>query len=290
MSAVISLSEADVPAAWRQQVAGYAQIGFARRAGVDRLRHLAHHDPLRVLFPQPARGDIPVAALVNSSGGMVGGDRLDISFSVEDGARGMGLASAAEKIYRSSGAACEIDVTLHAGPNSWLEWVPQETILFEGARFRRRTRVTLEPGARLLAGELMIFGRAAHGETLTHGLVRDRWEVRSGGRLVWADALHMDGDLAEPLSADAGFAGARAYATLIFAADDAPDYLDRARELQDRGNTEIRRSASCVNGLLVLRWLGREPDRVRAAYGEFWGAFRQHAAALLPTLPRLWYV
>lgn len=275
---------------WRQQVHGHAAVRFARRAGADRLTHLAHHDPLRVLFPRPARGDIPLAALVNSSGGMVAGDRLDIAFSVGAGARGMALGSAAEKIYRSPAAACEITVTLEAGAGAWLEWLPQETILFEGARFRRCNRVNLAADAQLLAGEILIFGRAAHGEDLTSGAIADRWELYREGRLVWADILRMEGDLTRVLHAPAGLAGARAMATLIYAGPDAADMLSVARDLLPVSDADLRVAASVVNDVLVLRWLGNAPEHLRVAYGAFWGAMRARLARLPATLPRLWYI
>lgn len=275
---------------WRQQVHGHAEVTFARRAGADRLTHLAHHDPLRVLFPAPARGDIPLAALVNSSGGMVAGDRLDIAFSVGPGAHGMALGAAAEKIYRSPAAMCEIAVTLEAGEHAWLEWLPQETILFEGARLRRCNQVNLAAGARLLAGEMLIFGRAAHGEDLTSGAIEDRWALYREGRLVWADILRMQGELTRPLRAAAGLAGARAVATLIYAGPDAADMLSVARDLLPAPGGDIRVAASVVNGVLVLRWLGGAPERLRVAYGAFWGAMRAHLAGLPAALPRLWYI
>ncbi len=293
--AELSVSSSVGPAAvtaqsWRQQVHGHAAISFARRDGADRLTHLSHHDPLRVLFPAPARGDIPLAALVNSSGGMVAGDRLDIAFSVGAGARGMALGAAAEKIYRSPAAACEIAVTLEAGAGAWLEWVPQETILFEGARFRRCNRVKLAADARMLAGEMLIFGRAAHGEDLTRGAVEDRWELYRENRLVWADILRMEGDLTRPLHGRAGLAGARAIATLIYAGPDAADMLTVVRDLLPQSDDDFHVAASVVNGVLVLRWLGFAPERLRVAYGAFWGALRARLARLPAALPRLWYI
>lgn len=285
-----AFSDSSPMPSWRQQVHGHAVISFARRDGADRLTHLSHHDPLRVLFPAPARGDIPLAALVNSSGGMVAGDRLDIAFSVGAGARGMALGAAAEKIYRSPAAACEIAVTLEAGAGAWLEWVPQETILFEGARFRRCNRVKLAADARLLAGEMLIFGRAAHGENLTTGAIEDRWELYRDDRLVWADILRMEGDLTRPLQGRAGLAGARACATLIYAGSDAADMLVVARDLLPQSDDGFRVAASVVNGVLVLRWLGFAPERLRVAYGAFWGALRARLAGLPAALPRLWYI
>ena len=177
-------------------VHGVAEIGYAR-AG---LKHLYQHDPLRVLFPAPPRGEVPTAVVVTTSGGLVGGDRLDVTATTGPGASALITAQAAEKVYRSTGADCRIDVRLGAAENSWLEWLPQETILFEGSRMRRLTRVDVKGGGRLLAGEMLVFGRHASGERLTSGLIRDAWEVRRDGRLSWADALHMDGDLQAVLS------------------------------------------------------------------------------------------
>jgi len=173
-------------------VQGAAEIGFIRKQGETRLDHLFQHDPLRVLFPAPAPGEPPCAVLVTTSGGMVGGDHLNVSVSAGPGTTALAMAQAAEKIYRSAGEDSKIDVRLSVGQDAWLEWLPQETILFDGARMRRRTAIDLEPGARILAGEILVFGRIASGERLSQGLVREEWNVRRQGRLIWADALHLE--------------------------------------------------------------------------------------------------
>lgn len=208
---------------------GAASVRFAVRDGRTRLADLYQRAPLRVLFPDPPPGDVLGAAIATTSGGLVGGDRLAIGIEVGNGARAQVSAQAAEKVYRSTGADVRIEVRLSVGAGAWLEWLPQETILFEGARLRRLTAIDIAPGGRLMAGEMLAFGRAARGESLTRGLVRDVWEVRRDARLVWADALHMAADLAAPLDHPAGFGGARAYATAIYVGDGAVDHLDAAR-------------------------------------------------------------
>lgn len=269
--------------------AAVADLRFEFRHGQTRLAHLHQKAPLRVLFPDTPDGDIPTAALVNTGGGLVGGDHLAVSAEAGPWARGLVVAQAAEKAYRSAGPDCVLDVTLRAQAGSWLEWLPQETIVFQGARLRRATRVEVAPQGRLLAGEILAFGRRARGENLTEGLLRDTWEVYRGDRLVWADALHLDGDLAEMLGHAAGFAGATACATAIYVGDDAVERLDLARSLlNDSG--DVRCGATVVNGVLVLRWLAPDTAPLRTSFASVWSGFRASVAELPGKLPRLWYV
>ncbi len=272
-------------------VHGAASVSFIRDdAGGTRLAELYQRDPLRVLFPTVPDGDVPTAVLVTTSGGLVGGDRLEVSASVGDGARAMAFGQAAEKIYRSAGATSRIDIELAVDRDGWLEWLPQETILFEGARLKRRTRLDLAPGGRALAGEILVFGRIAGGERLRTGYVRDAWEVRRQGRLAWADALQLEDAIGEAFADPASFDGAVAYATLVYA-DDAPEVrLDLARSLLDGDGDGLRAAATVVNGVLVARWLGRDAERLRRAYGNFWAAFREAVAGLPGRLPRLWHM
>src|SRR5437868_3481164 len=138
-------------------VAGIAEIGFVRRDGATRLAHLYQHDPLRVLSPVPEPGDIPLAVLLTTSGGLVAGDRLTISARLEEAAMAQVTAAAAEKIYRSTGATTSIAQHLSVGEGAWLEYLPPETILFDGARLRRETIVELGPEAGFLGGGILVF-------------------------------------------------------------------------------------------------------------------------------------
>jgi len=271
------------------QVQGTAEVGFARRGASTRLKHLYQTDPLRVLFPHSAAEELPTAVIASTAGGLVGGDRLDIRISVGAEAQALATLQAAEKCYRSSGPTSLITVELNAEENSWLEWLPQETILFENARLRRLTKVTLQPGARLLAGEMLVLGRLAGGEKFSRGLLRDAWQVRRNGRLCWADGLHLEREIEPLLTSPAGFNGCRCCGTAIYAADDAGDFLDVARELLP-AEAGLRVGATFVGGLLLIRWLGREPLQLRNHFGRFWADFRNQVAGLPAQLPRLWHV
>jgi urease accessory protein len=133
-----------------------------------------------------------------------------------------------------------------------------------------------------------VFGRIARGERLTRGLVHDAWQVRRSGRLVWADALHLDGAVDATLAAPAGFDGAAASAMLVYAASDAHAYLDRVREAIAASGA--RGGATLIGDLLLMRWLGRDPAGVRRAYTETAGRLRRASAGLPETLPRLWHI
>ncbi len=273
-------------------VAGRAHIEFGHRDGATHLATLDQSDPLRILFPHVAAAEPATGTLVTTSGGLVGGDALSIGMRGAANTAARIVGQAAEKIYRSTGADVTIEVSLDASDGAWLEWLPQETILFEGARMRRRTRVEVGTGARLLAGESIVFGRTAMGESMTRGLARDAWEIRRDGRLVWADALHLEGDVAADLRASAGFGDAHAFASLVYVADDAGAQLVAARELLDDAALDegLRAAATCVGDVLVVRWLGHEARALRDAYGAFWSAFRNRIAGYPAAMPRLWHM
>ena len=261
---------------------GAVEIVFAARG----LAHLYQRTPCRVLFPAPEPGDLPIAALLTTSGGLAGGDRLSMSIAARAGARAIATTAAAEKIYRSLGPDSRIDIQLAVEAGGWLEYLPQETILFDGARLQRHCAVDLAPGANLLAAEMVVFGRTAHGERFTRGLLHDAWRIRVGGKLVWVDALRLDGDIAAQLDAPAGFAGAAAFAIAIYAGSAAGDYLSLARELAAEGN--CRGGATLVNGILVARFLNPRADTVRRALAHYIASLRNAAAGLPAALPRLW--
>ena len=278
------------PPALAERRDGEVRLDLKRASdGTTVLADLYQAQPLRVLFPYAARGDIFQAAIACVSGGLVGGDRLDMTVRLGDGTRAMVIGQAAEKIYRSLGADCWIETALHAGRGSWLEYLPQETILFDGARLRRRTQLRLEDGARCLTGGILVFGRAARGEKLRHGLVHDVWEFRdAAGRLKWKDALHLDGNIETLLNRPATFGGAAAYGSLIYAGEDAASHLQSVRNMAAVDGLRI--GATAFRGLLIVRLLGANALALRDAFAKIWKTLRAGAGGLPPALPRLWSI
>ena len=273
--------------------AGAAEIRFARRDGVTHLAHLYQRDPLRVLFPVPAAGDPPVAVIVTTSGGLVAGDRLDIRVELAAGAAAHVTASAAEKVYRSTGRTTTIKQTLSIGPGAALEFLPPETILFDGARLRRETIIDLAPGSAFLGGDIVVFGRRARGERFANGFLREVWELRRNGYLVWGDALHLDDDVGRIIDDPACFDGAAAFATMIFSppAGDVRSLLDGARVVQGVcATTGLRAGATTIAGAVIARWLASDAAVLRRAYADLACHFRSAALGLPPRLPRVWHV
>ena len=268
---------------------GSASLSFEAAHGDTTIGELYQHNPLRMLFPRRVANEPLTGVLVTTSGGLVGGDQLDIRISSNRGTTGRILAQAAEKIYRSTGADSRIKIQLRAEPDSWLEWLPQETILFDSARLRRSTTITAAPGARLLCGEMIVLGRTAMGERMNQGLLHDAWDVYWDGRLVWSDALHLNSGFERVSNAPAGLDGAHACASILYIGDDANQHLKQARILIDEVvDAPMRVAASCIGKVLVIRWLGQDSLQLRDAYGRFWAAFRHHLAGYPSIMPRLW--
>ena len=237
------------------------------------------------MFPDAEEGEPTLAVLMVTSGGLTGGDAIRIRVGVEAGATAMVTSQAAEKLYRSLGADTRITIDLSVATDGWLEYLPQETILFNNARLDRRTRVDLADDARLLACEMLVFGRTAHDEQFASGRLFDRWQIWRGEHLLWADAITLDGDIAAMLASPFGFAGATALATVVYVGDDAEEILPGARENAEAAK---RGGVSLIGGVLVARFFDPSAQVVRDALGRYLIHLRQatgHKAAL----PRIWH-
>ena len=272
--------------------AGAAEIGFAWRAGRTRLAHLYERDPLRVLRPAAEPGEPPLAALVLTSGGLVGGDRLDIAVRLGPQTAAHVTAAAAEKVYRSLGKTTLVRQSLGVGADAALEYLPPETILFDGARLDRKTIIDLAPGAAFLGGDLVVFGRRARGEGFTRGGLREVWEVSREGALTWGDALDLGGDVAGAVADPACFDGAAAYATLILAPRGARpgEFVGPARAVLSAASGNLRAGVTAIAGLVVARWLAADALALRRAYADLVCHWRSAALGLPARLPRLWHV
>jgi urease accessory protein len=245
----------------------------------SRRQRVREEGALRVRFPNAASRDLLEAVMVNTAGGMTGGDRFDIDIAVGPGAKLAMTTAAAEKIYRSLGPDTEINVRLDVAAGATLAWLPQETILFDQVRLRRAIEVDLAPDANLLLAEGVIFGRSAMGETLAHGHFFDRWRVRRGGSLVFAESLRLENAIAERLAQRAVAAGGVAIASVLKIPGDAAAAAAIAAKHDDFAG-EV--GVSAWNGLALARLVA--PDGA---------ALRRDLIAVLTAfgnmpLPRLW--
>ena len=269
-----------------QRSRGRAVLRFEARDGGSALVERYSRAPMRILTPRPANG-VPEAVLANLAGGIAGGDRCEVGVAAGPGAEAVVSGQAAEKVYRAIDAPAEWVTRLTLGPGAALEWLPQETILFDGARLNRRIEVDMAGDARLLAVETLVFGRAAHGERMVDGGLADRWRIDRDGRPVWRDALRIGGGAFGPAAAsEAGLRGARVSATLIYAAPDAPDRLEELRGLL--AGLSAFAGASAVRGLVAVRFLAREGGTFKRELAALLGLFRASAFGRPALVPRVW--
>jgi urease accessory protein len=244
---------------------GSIRLGFVRADGETAIAGLRQSGSARVRFPRPAAGADPEAVLLNTAGGLTGGDRIDIEVTLAARCAATVTSAAAEKIYRTLDGAAQVRVHIEVEEGARLAWLPQPTILFDRARLDRRIDVAVAGSAGFLAVETLIFGRTAMGEDVRHGAARDSWRVRRDGRLVFADTFLAGGAVAGTLDRGATLDGGRAVAMLLWAAPDAPARLDEVRALLE--GAACAAGASAWNGLLVVRAVAGGGGSLQALLG-----------------------
>ncbi len=256
---------------------GRIALSVAADKGLTRRRRVQEEGSLRVRFPNSDLRE-PQAVIVNTAGGIAGGDRFDLDFELGEGSRLVVTTAAAEKVYRALGPDAEIGVTLSVGADAALTWLPQETILFDRVRLTRHIDIELAESASLLLAESIVFGRSAMGETVRQGRLFDRWRLRRGGRLVFAETVRLEGEIArtlvEPTAADGGAAIAT---LLIVPGDEGKVAALRAMSETFAGEVGI----SAWNGIAVVRLCARDGAALRRDLMTL-------LATLQTTLPRLW--
>ncbi|MBL8574462.1 MAG: urease accessory protein UreD [Hyphomicrobiaceae bacterium] len=266
-------------AATIQRAIGIADVGFRDDAGVTRLQRLYQEGQAKVRLPK-LHGEPPVAVLLNTAGGITGGDRF--SYTVSWGAATWATATtqAAERVYRRSHGVGTVVNRLVVEAGARAEWLPQETILFDACGLDRSLEIELAEDASLIAVESLVFGRTASGERVEQATITDRWRIRRGGRLILADTLRFDGPVARVLDGKATGDGAVATATLVLAGPAWGEPIERVRELIADCGCEA--GVSAWNGLTVARLLGRDAAMLRAALVRVVEALRGRA------MPRVW--
>ena len=255
-----------------------------------RLAALHQQSPIRYLRPVPDPGDPPTAILVNTAGGVVGGDRLDQRIDAGDRAALLVTGQAAEKIYRSDGSAATVTTSLACTGGAGMEFLPQGTILFDGGRLVRRTTLSVDAASSMLFGEILHFGRRAMGERFRRGLIDDRIMLYRSGRLVLADAFRLDGERMAAMTAPSGLGGADTCALLLLEAPGAATRLGGLRAVMARDPVPHVRSAAAAfaDGPLVARWIGHDAAALRQAFGTAWRFLRTEALGHPARLPRIW--
>lgn len=260
-----------------QRAYGRLAVSVKPRGTHSVLHELRQEGCLKARFPRPDDPAWLQVVTLNTSGGVAGGDVLDAAFAVGVGARATIASQAAERFYRAlpGSAASRMTTRIVVAACGAVEWLPQDTILFDRCAVQRRLCVELAADAWFLGVESLVFGRAAMGESVEWASLRDVFEVRRAGRLLLHDAIRLDGQVAATLRRPAIAAGARAVATLVHVARDAEAMLDPLRALGI--------AASAWDGMLIARMLAPDSATLRAAVVEALWVLRDGRA-----LPRVW--
>lgn len=238
---------------------GVVRARFERAGRATRLVDSFETGGLRLRIPNAER-DCD-AVLLNTAGGMTGGDESRLSFTVGDKARVRITTQSAEKIYRADDAPAVVVTDLTIGEGANLTWMPQESILFDGSGLSRTLNVDMAPSASLIVLEMTVLGRVARSERLQSGSFRDRWRIRRGGTLVFAEDVRLDGDISATMAQPATGAGACAIATLLYVSPLAENRLESLRAALSKAHVDC--GASAWNGLLVARFAARDPFDLR---------------------------
>ncbi|MES2666067.1 MAG: urease accessory protein UreD [Pseudomonadota bacterium] len=261
-----------------QRSHGEAVVSLSLRAGRVRIGALRQQGSAKAILPHV--GDVPEVVFLNTSGGLTGGDRLSYALCLGDGTRAVATTQTAERAYRAGAGSAHVTVDLTVGQGGWIDWLPQETILFDAASLDRRTTIDLARGAGCLALEAVVLGRAAMGETVGRLHFSDRREIRRAGGTVLLEPLLLTDDCLGASRAVLG--GARAFASLVMVAEGAGDALTAARTaLAEPG---VESGASAFDGKLTVRMMAADGWPLRRQIARLLAALRQAG------LPRVWQI
>ncbi|WP_422373890.1 urease accessory protein UreD [Roseibium sp.] len=266
-----------------QRVNGVARVRFKQSDGKSRLADLYQHGAAKIRFPKVYDAP-PTAVLINTAGGLTGGDRVSLTFEADRDTHAIVTSQTAERAYRSAHGSAEVTGDFTLGEGAFLEWLPQETILFDASGLKRRLSADLAKDARLMLVESIVLGRKAMGEAVRSVLFRDSWRIRRDGRLIFADDIRLEGDPSTALSGPATASGGLALASFLDCAIDAEDRLPLARSLLETASDgSLKAAASAWNGCLTARFVAPDSQVLRAALTRFLTGYRGS------NLPRVWY-
>jgi urease accessory protein len=269
-----------------QRAEGSGRIVLSGSDKGTRIMDVFQRSPIRIMFPTTADGALEEAVLVNTAGGIAGGDRLETSVTALGNASIAVTSQAAEKVYRALDEPARITTKLKACEVAKLAWLPQETIVFNWGRLCRETEIELSSTAQLLALEWLVLGRVAHGEEMADGHITDSWRVKKDGRLIWADSFRVTDEIFPHLHRKALLSSCRAIGTLIYFGP----YIDARLEfLRDVVRLlECQCVATSVGGLIIVRFAAKVPYDLRLALQNFLEQFSHELGAGPFRAPKMW--
>jgi urease accessory protein len=238
------------------------------------------------MFPRTGHCPVEEAVIINTGGGVAGGDRLECSVAALPGASIAVTSQAAEKVYRALHDPARVITRLKARESTRLAWLPQESIVFNGARIHRTTEIELFSGAELLALESVVLGRAAHGEVVVSGSVLDEWRVKKDGRLIWADSFRISDEIFVHLNRKALLSNFNSIATLVYFGPDVDRRLQFLREILSSLGCDC--AVTLVSRLIVARFAAKQSSDLKLALRNFLQQFEPVVGSGPFRVPKMW--
>jgi urease accessory protein len=270
------------PGVGLQRTQGAVRLRYELRDGESRPLRAFQVGAARVRMPNRVAGCPPEAILINTAGGLTGGDIMSVEVDVGAGAALTVTSQACEKIYKTVEGETRLDTRLALEPGARLEWLPQPAILFDRSRFRRLTHIQLCDDSTFLGVDGLVFGRTAMNETVSQGFVSDGWRIHRGRSLIYADTFRIDGSVDSELRKPSSLHGGRACASLIHVAPDAETKLDKVRRAI--AETDSIAGASAWNRMLVARIVAED------GYGLIRDLMHVTSAIIGRPMPKVWTI
>ncbi|MBD0335008.1 MAG: urease accessory protein UreD [Cyanobacteria bacterium Co-bin13] len=269
---------------------GSARLAYTHDGGKTVLAQNYAQAPLKLQRPLYPEGDsVCHSVLVHTAGGMVGSDRIHIAADLAPASRALVTTAAANKIYRSQGQTAQQVTQLSLSENACLEWLPQETIVFNGAYFFQQTRIDLAVGSVWLGWDITRFGRSARGETFQQGCWRSHLEVWQAGRPLWLDRQFLAGG-SETLTSLHGLAGHPVVASLVLVGyAPTPDDMEKLRTL-GRPDAPAEVGITRLQQGLLCRYRGASSQAARQWFVALWGQLRPAYLNRPAGVSRIWGV
>ncbi len=257
------------------------ELGFVRRHGKTVLANRRHFGPLKVQRPFYPEGDVCHVYVLHPPGGVVAGDLLTIAVNAATKSSALITTPAAGKFYRSNGKLAQQLATLTVAAGASLEWLPQETIIYEGARMASELHLELAAGSRFIGWEMLALGRPAANESFTTGEARMIWQIFRSGELFYRERLIID---AQAFAANWGLNGRSACGTL-FACPATSAQLESVQQLI--GDSEGR-GVTLIDDMLICRALDSRADQLREFFQQVWRTLRPDVVQRDACTPRIW--
>ena len=221
---------------------------------------------------------------------MVSGDQHSVNVRVEN-SKAMVFSQSAEKIYKSiNNTKAIINNEIIVGENSWLEWLPQETILFENSKLIRNLKIHLDKNSESLIGEIVVLGRLAKGEFSNNIYLKDSISIYKDSKLQWLDIVLLEDELSKTKRSVARLNGANCFFTIVMSAVNAEKYESLLNDYIERNINDKFISTTVVNNNLIVRGLSKNPLDLRNLFSKIWIFIRSEIKGLPPFLPKLWWV